>query len=134
MPALPVLLKPFVRNPFIVPLVPIPIMVSVVLSPPWMYIRIEARNTVIIPPVTVIIVRTIPPAFPWAPPPAVPEEQVYTYIRSDVDTVRVRYRYHIRRCVEYDGWRQRSSCLWCPGCPWFSLLRYRRFRLFRWLL
>jgi hypothetical protein len=55
MPALPVLLKLLVRNPFIVPPVPVPIMVSVVSSPTRVYIKIEAWNIVVITPALVII-------------------------------------------------------------------------------
>jgi hypothetical protein len=55
MPALPVLLKSLVGNPFIVPPVPMPIVVSVVSSPTWVYIKIEAWNSVIITPAPVII-------------------------------------------------------------------------------
>jgi hypothetical protein len=55
MPALPVLLKSLVRNPVIVPPVPIPIMVSVVSSPAWVYVKIETWDLVIISPAAVII-------------------------------------------------------------------------------
>ena len=43
------------RNPFIVPPVPVPIMVSVVSSPTWVYIKIKTWNIVIITPAPVII-------------------------------------------------------------------------------
>ena len=55
LPALPVLLKSLVRNRFIVPPVPVPIMVSVVASPPGVDIKIKTGHTVIIPPAPVII-------------------------------------------------------------------------------
>jgi hypothetical protein len=55
LPALPVLLKLLVRNPFIVPRMSVPIMVSVVSSPTWVYIIIKAWNIVIISPTPVII-------------------------------------------------------------------------------
>jgi hypothetical protein len=55
MPALPVLLKLLIRNPLIVPPVPVPIMVPVVSSPAWVYIKIEAWNSVIITPALIII-------------------------------------------------------------------------------
>jgi hypothetical protein len=55
LPAFPVLLKSLVRNPFIVPSVPIPITVSVVSSPAWIYIKIETWDIVIITPTPVII-------------------------------------------------------------------------------
>jgi hypothetical protein len=55
MPALPVLLKSLVRNPLIVPLVPVPIPVSVVSSPTGVYIKIKTGNVVIMPPAPVII-------------------------------------------------------------------------------
>jgi len=55
LPALPVLLKSLVRNRFIVPPVPVPIMVSVVSLPPGVDIKIKTGHTVIIPPAPVII-------------------------------------------------------------------------------
>jgi hypothetical protein len=54
-PAIPVLLKPPVRNPFIVPPVPVPVMVSVVSSPTRIYIKIKTWYIAIIAPATVII-------------------------------------------------------------------------------
>jgi hypothetical protein len=54
-PAIPVPLKLSVRNPFIVPPVSVPIMVSVVSSPSWVYIIIKDWNIVIISPTPVII-------------------------------------------------------------------------------
>jgi hypothetical protein len=64
MPALPVLLKSLVRNPFIVPPVPVPIMVSVVSSPTRVYIKIKTWNSVIITPAPVIIMCAIPTTVP----------------------------------------------------------------------
>jgi hypothetical protein len=55
MPALPILLKLYVRNPFIVPPVPVPVTVSVVSSPAWVYIKVKSWNIVIITPAPVII-------------------------------------------------------------------------------
>jgi hypothetical protein len=55
LPALPALLKSLVRNPFIVPPVPVPIMVSVVSSPTRVYIKIETWDTIIVTPPPVII-------------------------------------------------------------------------------
>jgi len=54
-PALPVLLKPVVRNSFRVPPVSVPIMISVVSSPFRVYIVIKKWNTAIIDPTPVII-------------------------------------------------------------------------------
>jgi hypothetical protein len=64
LPALPVLLKSLVRNPFIVPRMPVPIMVSVISSPTWIYIKIKTWNISIITPALVIIMRAIPTTFP----------------------------------------------------------------------
>jgi hypothetical protein len=64
MPALPVLLKPLVGNPLIVPPVPVPIMISVVSSPTRVYIEIKTWNISIITPALVIIMRAIPLTFP----------------------------------------------------------------------
>jgi hypothetical protein len=55
MPALPVLLKPLVRNQRIIPPVPIPIMVSVVCPPIRVHIKIKAWNMIKIGPAPVII-------------------------------------------------------------------------------
>ena len=55
LPALPVLLKSYVRNPFIVPPVSVPIMVSVVSSPARIYIKIKTWYSIIISPTPVII-------------------------------------------------------------------------------
>src|SRR4030042_1597693 len=55
MPPAPVLLKPLVRNSFIIPAVPVPILVSVVSSPTRVYIKIKIWDTVIITPTPVII-------------------------------------------------------------------------------
>ena len=55
-PALPVLLKPSVRNAFVVPPVSMPIVVPVVSSPTGVHVKIEAWNTVIVSPAAVIVV------------------------------------------------------------------------------
>jgi hypothetical protein len=44
-----------VNNPFIVPGVPVPMTVSVVSSPAWVYIKIKTWNIVVINPTPVII-------------------------------------------------------------------------------
>jgi hypothetical protein len=100
LPSFPVLLQSLVRNPFVIPSVPIPITVSVVYSPAWIYIIIENWNSVIISPTMVIIQGTIPMASPWTPPPATPEEQVYLYTRNNVNIVCIGHHDHIRRCVK----------------------------------
>jgi hypothetical protein len=89
-----------VRNPFIVPSVPIPITVSVVSSPARIYIIIETGDSVIIPPTMVIIQGAIPMTSPWTPPPATPEKQVYIYTRNNVNIVCIGHHDHIRRCVK----------------------------------
>jgi len=66
-----------VRNPFIVPPVPIPIMVSVVSSPTWVYIKKETWDTIIITPPPVIIMGAIPSTFPRTPPPTAEKKDVY---------------------------------------------------------
>jgi hypothetical protein len=65
-----------VRNPFIVPSVPVPIIVSVVSSPTWIYIKIKTWNIVIITPAPVIIMCPIPTTFPETPPPTIVEKDV----------------------------------------------------------
>ena len=55
LPTPPVLLKSLIRNPLIVPLVSVPIMVVVVNSPMWVYVKIETWNIVIVDPIPVII-------------------------------------------------------------------------------
>jgi hypothetical protein len=54
-PTAPILLKSLVRNPFIVPPMPIPMTISVVSSPTWVYIKIKTWNIAIITPAPVII-------------------------------------------------------------------------------
>jgi hypothetical protein len=93
-----------VRNPFIVPPVPVPITVSVISSPTWVYIKIKTWNRLIITPAPVIIMRAIPSPFPQTPPPTIVEEDVRVYVRDDV-YIRVRQHYQHRRCGKYDGWR-----------------------------
>jgi hypothetical protein len=83
--------------------------VSVVSSPTWVYIKIETWNSVVISPALVVITGAIPPAFPWTPPPTVPEKQVYIYVGNNVNSVCIRHHYHIRRCLKYDGWWQRNT-------------------------
>ena len=108
-PPLPVLSTSLVRNPFKVPSVTVPIMFSVVSSPPRVHIIIKTWNAVIINPTPVIIMRAIPTPFPWTPPPAIPEKNVCFYIRNSVHIARIRQHYHLRRCRKYDGWWQRNS-------------------------
>jgi hypothetical protein len=86
----------------------VPIMVPVVSSPAWVYIKIKTWNMAIIDPSPVIIMRAIPTTFPWTPPPTVPEKQFYIYIRNNVNIVRIRDHNHLRRCFEYDEWWQRN--------------------------
>jgi hypothetical protein len=83
----------------------LPTVVLVVSSPTWIYTGIETWNMVKVTPASIIIMRAIPTTVPEAPPPAIIEEEVYIYPRSNVDIVRVRQRYHLRRRVKYDGWR-----------------------------
>jgi hypothetical protein len=108
LPALPVLLQSLGRNPLIVPSVAIPIMVLVVPSPAWVYIKIKARNMAVIDPSPVVIMRSIPATFPWTPPPAVPEKQIDIYIWSNVNAVRIRECYHRWRYGKCDEWGQRN--------------------------
>jgi hypothetical protein len=119
MPALPVLLKSLGRNPLIVPAVPVPIMMTVVSSPAWVYIKIKARNMAVIHPPAVIVMRAIPTAFPWAPPPSVPEKQINVYIRSNVDVARVREHYHLWRCCKCDErWQRNMNANFYPCHRW----------------
>jgi hypothetical protein len=108
MPALPVLLQSLVRNPLVVPPVAIPIMVSVVSSPTWIYIKIKTWNMAVIDPSPVIVMGAIPTSFPRTPPPPIPEEQINVYIRSNVNIVRIRDHYHLRRCRKCDEWWKRN--------------------------
>jgi len=89
MPTMPVLLQSVVGNSVIVPPVPMPVMVSVVSSPTWVYIKIETRDPIIITPTPVIILGAIPTTFPMTPPPTIPEKHVLS-IGNRVDIVRVR--------------------------------------------
>jgi hypothetical protein len=115
-PALPILLKSLVGNLLIVPPVPLPVMVSVVSSPTRIYIEIELWNMIEVGPTTVVVARAIPTAFPQTPPPAVIEKQVYVYIGNNVDIGRIGQHDHTRRCVKYDGRRQRDSNAYAYLC------------------
>jgi hypothetical protein len=127
MPALPVLLKPLVRNPLIVPPVAVPIMVTVVSSPAWVYIIVEAWNMAVIDPSPVIIMRPIPATFPWTPPPPIPEKQINVYIRGNVDVVRIRECYHRWRCSKCDEWGQRNvNSNFHPCHRWYRTGNYQR--------
>jgi hypothetical protein len=128
MPAIPVLLKALVRDSFIVPPVPIPIMVSVVSSPTWVYIKIETWDITIITPTPVIIMGAIPTTFPWTPPPTIPEKYVYIIsIRNNVDIVRIRHHYDSWWCGKYDGWWQRNSNMYIYPCHrWNGNDNYQR--------
>jgi hypothetical protein len=108
-PALPVLLQALRRNPVIVPRVPVPTMGSVVASPAGVYVIVENWDTVVIPPIPVIIPGVIPPTVPEPPPPPIPEEQVDRDVRHDVDIVRLRDHDHFRSCLKYDGGWQRNA-------------------------
>jgi len=55
LPTLPVPLKPLMIDPFIVPPAPVPITISIVPSPPRVYVIIKTWNTIIITPAPVII-------------------------------------------------------------------------------
>jgi hypothetical protein len=55
LPALPVLSKPWLGNRLIVPPVSVPIMVTVVSPPAGVYIKIKARNSVVIGPTPIVI-------------------------------------------------------------------------------
>jgi hypothetical protein len=95
-PTLPVLLKPLVRNPFIVPSVSVPVTVSVVSSPTRIHVKIETWNGAIITPAPVIIMRAIPTTMPLTPPPALVEEDIVVYVRNNID-IRIRQHYQRRR-------------------------------------
>jgi hypothetical protein len=55
LPVLPILLKSLMGDPFIVPTVPAPVMVSVVSSPTRVYIKIKSWDISVISPAPVII-------------------------------------------------------------------------------
>jgi hypothetical protein len=114
-----------VRNPFIIPPVPIPIAVSVVSSPTWVYIKIKTWNIVIITPAPVIIKRAIPTPFPRTPPPAIVEEDVHVYIRDDID-IRIRQHDQLRRC----GKRNRRRKVSLQGAVGFHRFHIRSQCLF----
>lgn len=115
-PVLPVLFNLSTRDPFIIPPVSVPIMVSVVSSPTRVYIKIKTWDIFVIHPTTVIIMGAIPTTFPWTPPPTIPEKDVYTYIRNNVHIIRIRDHYYIWRCLKYNGWRQRNSNIYIYAC------------------
>jgi len=91
------------------PPVSIPLAVSVVPSPTWVYIEIKTWNMPVIAPTSVIITGAIPTTFPWAPPPAIPEKQIYLNVRNNIDIARIGDHYHLRRCLEYNEWWQGNA-------------------------
>jgi hypothetical protein len=101
LPALPVLLKPPLGDPFELPPVPVPIMLPIISPPTRVDIEIKTRHLPVITPAPVIISRAIPAAFPKAPPPAIPEKEVYIDVRIDID-MRVGYHYYRGRCGKYE--------------------------------
>jgi len=116
MPFLPVLLELVVRNALIVPPVAIPIMVSVVSPPAWVYIKIKTWNIAAISPSPVIIMRAIPTTFPWTPPPTIPEKQVYFYVRNNVNIGCIRdhnCRRRRRKCDERREGNMNSDIYFC---------------------
>ena len=90
LPASPVPLNLNVRNWMKVPRVSVPHVGSPEPSPAKVYIKIKARNSTKIDPSLVIIMRPIPTAFPWAPPPAVPKKEVHINRRNNINVRRVR--------------------------------------------
>jgi len=64
MPAVPVSLELAVGNSFIIPSMSIPVVVSVIASPSWIYIIVKAWDAVIISPSTIIVIGPVPVAVP----------------------------------------------------------------------
>jgi hypothetical protein len=75
----------------------------IVSSPMGIYIIIEPWNAIVIAPTMVIIVRAIPAAPVWSPPPSIPEEQVYLYVGDNVNTISIRQYDYFRRSTDYNG-------------------------------
>jgi len=121
MPLFPVVLQPLIGNPFGVPPVTGPILVSVRVSPPGVHIIIKAGNVLIVPPAPVIMARTIPVPFPGTPPIAIPEKQFKIAFRNNVDTVRIRQDNYLRWTLEIERFRDSKPyadinlCLKCLG-------------------
>jgi hypothetical protein len=115
LPTLPVLLNSSVRNPFTVPPVSVPNMVSVVHSPSRVYVEIKDWDPAIIDPFPVIIKRTVPTTFPQTPPEAVPEKQVHIDMGDNVD-IRLGYHNHLGWRGKYDGRRQRKTDVYIDSC------------------
>jgi len=81
-----------------------PIVISIISSPMGIYIIIKGWNIVVVNPAMIMVARTIPSAFPWSPPPTIPEKEVYINVRVDVN---IRFRYHdhfYRSSMKYYGW------------------------------
>jgi hypothetical protein len=79
------LLKLPVRNPPIVPRTALPPVTLVIASPVRVYMRIEARDAMtVIGPASIIITWAVPATFPGAPPPTIPEKELYLNIRSNI--------------------------------------------------
>jgi hypothetical protein len=121
--------KSLVVNPFIVPVMSIPVTVPVVNPPSRVYIIIELWNAPIIAPATVIVTGAIPATMPGTPPPAVPEEQVYLYPRNSIYIVCVRQDHDNRRFREYNGWRQTDADAYaylCHSCKGNEKRQYHK--------
>ena len=118
LPGLPVPLKLRIWDLLIVPSVTLPIVVMVVSSPMGVHVIIESRDPTVIDPTAIIIVRTIPAAPVWSPPPAIPEEQVHLYVRDNVNGIGVRQYDDFRRPGKYDRWQRdtNTDTYLCPRC------------------
>jgi hypothetical protein len=105
LPVFPVLLQLPMRNPFIVPAVFVPPMISVIFPPSLVYLKIESRYGTIMDPATVMIRRAIPLPPPRTPPPPIPEKHIETDIWNNVDAVCIRQCDNLRRFLTCNGWR-----------------------------
>jgi hypothetical protein len=84
-PTFPMTMEFMMRYQAIIPSMPTPYMVSIVISPMWIYSCIPRRDTFIYYPTRSILPRTIPDTLPWSPPPTTVEEELYFYLWNHIN-------------------------------------------------
>ena len=100
-PSVPVTLNLLVRYALVVPGLPSPLMVPILMSPLLGHLSIKRRDTWVITPIPVIVLRTVPVPLPRTPPPTVDEKDVFGNVRDNVDISLGQYD-HLRRRRKYE--------------------------------
>ena len=100
-PSVPVMLNLLVRYALVVPGLPSPLMVPILMSPLLGHLSIKRRDTWVITPIPVIVLRTVPVPLPRTPPPTVDEKDVLGNVRDNVDISLGQYD-QLRRRRKYE--------------------------------